>query len=226
MRTEAQGWTIVHQKRTQWLGEFDGVFLGERDGNWLAGRMFRGQSMHDGFDENGEWWYANQYAWKAEHEASRALHAVREYVRLSKEAAQCWDGIFEQRAGEAVDRHWANRVPLVGVADMSSLWVRPGLTGDIRSGTYMLPAVEAKYDLLKLMRAAYSVHEAFRDSEQCKTGSALHKTYEAAIGAAGPVRLSVAGDRFDLRYEGRYNDSDERWGRTWTRNPHPGRTTA
>lgn len=27
------------------------------------------------------------------------------------------------------------------------------------------------------------------------------------------MRLSVAGDGFDLSYHGRYNDSDERWRR-------------
>lgn len=164
MRTTAQGWTFVHQKRSWWRGKYDGVFLGERDGAWVAGRMIVGKSMHDGFGENGEWWYATYYDLPTEHEAYRALSAVRECIRLAKEAADCWDHIFDQRAGEAVDRHWANRVPLEDVADMSAHWVHPGLTGDIREGTYLLPAVEAKYDLLRLLRKAYSVHSVPRNS--------------------------------------------------------------
>ncbi|WP_328689886.1 hypothetical protein OHA74_12330 [Streptomyces phaeochromogenes] len=222
MRTEVQGWKLVQARRSEWRGKYDGVFLGERDGAWVAGRMFTGTSMRDGFGENGEWWYATYYDLTTEHEAYRALRAVREYIRLAKEAADCWDYIFDQRAGEAVDQHWASRVPLEGVADMSSHWVHPGQTGDIREGTYMLPAAEAKYDLLKLMRKAYTVHEAFRDPTQCKTGSQLHTAYQTAIEAAGPVRLSVAGDGFDLSYHGRYNDTDERWLRI-PRNPHPDR---
>ncbi|WP_434598171.1 hypothetical protein [Streptomyces sp. A5-4] len=226
MRTEVQGWKLVQARRSKWRGKYDGVLLGERDGEWVAGRMFTGTSMRDGFGENGEWWYATYYDLTTEHEAYRALRAVREYIRLSKDAADCWDGLFDQRAGEAIDRHWAQRVPLDEVHDMSALWVRPGLpgVGDIRSGSYMLPAVEAKYDLLQLMRRSYRVGEAFRDSKQCKTGSALHKAYEAAISAAGPVRLTVDGDHFSLSYDGSYNDGDEHWIRT-RRKPHPDRKT-
>ncbi|MEU1552212.1 hypothetical protein ABZ517_05745 [Streptomyces scabiei] len=221
MRTEAQGWRLVAQKRSEWRGVYDGVFLGERDGEWMAGRMYQGKSMRDGFGEDGEWWYANYYDSPFEHEANRAKRAVREYIRLAKEAAQCWDGIFDQRAGEAVDRHWAKRVPLDGVHDMSAEWVHPSLTGDTRGGHYMLPAVEAKYELLRYMRSSRAVSEAFREVAQIRPGSELHKAYEAAIETAGAVRLSVAGDRFSLSYDGTYNDADEHWGRTWHRNPHP-----
>lgn len=187
--------------------------------------MFVGKSMHDGFSESGEWWYATYYDLPTEHEASRAHDALNEYIRLAKLAGDCWNGIFDQRAGEAIDRYWARRVPLDDVADLSSMWVRPSPTGDVLNGTYMLPAADAKYDLLKLMRNAYAVHEAFRDSAQCKTGSKLHKAYEAAIQAAGPVKLSVDGDQFSLSYHGSYNDSDERWRRI-RRTPHPDRNTA
>lgn len=31
-RATVQGWTIVQARRSKWRGEFDGVFLGERDG--------------------------------------------------------------------------------------------------------------------------------------------------------------------------------------------------
>lgn len=87
---------------------------------------------------------------------------------------------------------------------MSALRMRPGLpgVGDIRSGSYMLLAVEAKYDLLRLLREAPAVSEAFRNSEQCKAGSALHQSYEAGISTAGPVKFSVAGDHFSLTFDG------------------------
>lgn len=224
MRTTAQGWTLVAQKRTEWRGTFDGVFLGERDGEWMAGRMFQGKSMKDGFGENGEWWYANYYDSEFEHEANRALRAMREYIRLSKEAAQCWNGsIFDQRAGEAIDRHWAKRVPLDGVHDMAAAWVHPSLTGDVRGSHYMLPAAEAKYALLQYMRRSYAVSQAFRDVPQIRPGSELGQAYDAAISSAGELRLSVAGDRFSLSYHGNYNDADQNWGPVWTRNPHPDR---
>ncbi|MEU0214048.1 hypothetical protein ABZ281_02625 [Streptomyces sp. NPDC006265] len=221
MTTKIQGWTIVHQKRTEWRGVYDGVFLGECDGRWIAGRMYQGKSMTDGFGEGGEWWYSNRYESDFEHEANRALRALREYIRLSKLAADCWDGIFDQRAGEAIDRHWANRVPLDGVHDMSAAWVHPDLTGDVRGSHHMLPAAEAKYELLQYMRRSHAVSEAFREVAQIRHGSELHKAYETAIEAAGAVRLSVAGDRFSLSYDGTYNDGDEHWGRTWHRKPHP-----
>ncbi|NIY68103.1 hypothetical protein [Streptomyces malaysiensis] len=219
MNTKVQGWTIVHQRRSEWRGVFDGAFLGERDGAWLAGRMFQGKSMRDGFGENGEWWYATYYDSQFEHEANRALRAVREYIRLAKEAADCWDSIFDQRAGEAVDRHWAHRVSLEGVHDMSAAWVHPGLTGDIRGGTILLPAVEAKYELLKYMRGSYAVREEFREVPQIRPGSALAQAYDAAIAAAGPVRLSVAGDHFSLSYDGSYSLDPRSPG--IPRNPHP-----
>ena len=221
MTTEVQGWTIVQARRSEWRGEYDGVFLGERDGAWIAGRMFIGKSMRDGFGENGEWWYANYYDSEFEYEAYRAHRAVAEYIRLAKEAADCWDGIFDQRAGEAVDRYWSKRLPLDGVHDMSADWVHPSLTGDVLGGTVMLPAVEAKYELLRYMRSSYVVREAFRQAKQCKTGSALHTGYQVAIAAVGPVKLTVEGDRFSLSYHGTYNDADV-WNRT-RRNPHPDR---
>ncbi|MGW3199124.1 hypothetical protein ACWDBD_32070 [Streptomyces sp. NPDC001118] len=218
-----QGWTLVHARRSQWRDKFQGVFLGERYGSWVAGRQLPGETMRDGFGPKGEWSYASYYDSPSEHEVHRAHQALTEYIRLAKEAAECWDGIFDQGAGEAIDRHWARRVPLDGVADMSAGWVHPGLTGDVQSHTYMLPAVEAKYELLKYVRNSYAVREVFRTGTERGPGSELHKAYEAAIEAAGPVRFSVAGDHFSLSYDGTYNDDDEHWRGTWTRNPHPDR---
>ncbi|WP_030570060.1 hypothetical protein [Streptomyces aureocirculatus] len=162
-RATVQGGRSSRPRRSEWRGEFDGVFLGERDGEWIAGRMFVGKSMHDGFGESGEWRYATCYDLPREHEVYRAHDALNEYIRLAKLAGDCWNCIFDQRAGEVIDRYWARRVPLDDVADMPALRVRPGLLGEggIRSGSYMLPAVEAKYDLLKLMRGALSVREMF-----------------------------------------------------------------
>ncbi|MFF7415670.1 hypothetical protein [Streptomyces lydicus] len=222
MRTEVQGWAIVHQSRTLWRGSFDGVFLAERDGEWLAGRQFTTQTRHDGFGDNGEWWHATYYAAPSHHEAYRALGALREYIRLSKNAACCWNVRFDQEAGEAVDRHWAKRVPLRDVADMSMEWVHPGLTGDLRSGTSLLPAEEAKYYLLDQMRRSFAVSEAFRTPRECRAGSKLAEAYQVAIGAAGPVHLSVRRDRFSLSHDGAYKESDKRWIRA-ARLPSPDR---
>ncbi|MGW0881276.1 hypothetical protein [Streptomyces sp. NPDC002671] len=218
-----QGWTLVHSKRSQWRDKFQGVFLGERDGSWVAGRQLPGKSMRDGFGPKGEWWCVSYYDSPSEHEAHRAHRALSEYIRLAKEAADCWNGIFDQRAGEAIDRHWAKRVPLDGVHDMSADWVHPGLTGDVRGYTYMLPAVEAKYELLQYMRRSYAVSEAFREEEQWKVDSELHQAYASVISTAGPVHARVAGDRFSLVYDGNYNAEEERWRSSWTRNPHPDR---
>lgn len=223
MRTEAQGWTIVHQKRSLWRDQFDGVFLGERDGAWIAGRMLPGKSMDDGFSEDGEWWHASYFDSPYEHESSLARSALKRYIGMAEDAGNCWDGMFNQRAGEAIDRHWAKRVRLDGVADMTAEWMHPGLTGDVREGFYLLPAAEAKYELLGLMRRSAAVSQAFRDMARIRPGSELALAYDAVLNAAGRVGVRVAGDRFSLSFEGRYNDADERWRTTWTRNPHPSR---
>jgi hypothetical protein len=206
-RTTAQGWTLVQVRRREWRGEFDGVFLGEQDGKWMAGRQYLGKSMRDGFGPDGEWWYATYFDYEHEHEAYRARRALAEYIRLS----------------EAIDRHWANRVSLDGVYDMSTDWVFPGLTGDVAGMTYMLPASEAKYELLQYMRRSYSVQEAFREADQGRTSPELPDAFDAAISAVGPLAVTVGGARYRLSYEGRYNDTDERWRREWRRNPHPDR---
>lgn len=223
MRTEVQGWGIVHQKRTLWRGDFDGVFLGERDGNWIAGRMWAGKTMDDGFGENDEWWYASYYDSDNEHEVQRAHRALARYIGMAEDAGNCWDHMFDQRAGEAIDRHWAKRVPLDGVADMQADWVHPDLPGDVRGGTYLLPAAEAKYELLGLMRRSAAVRQTFRDTATIRPDSELALAYDAVLGAAGRVGVRVAGDRFRLSFEGRYNDGDERWRTKWPRNPHPSR---
>ncbi|WP_369228417.1 hypothetical protein AB5J52_48060 (plasmid) [Streptomyces sp. R39] len=105
--------------------------------------------------------------------------------------------------------------------------MRPGLLweGEIRSRTHMLPAVEAKFELLRLIRRTPSVIDAFRDAEQSRPGSTLHTVYEAAIHALGPLSLTLAGDRFSLSYDGTYNDADEHWRDLWARKPHPDRRT-
>ncbi|MGW0920682.1 hypothetical protein ACWD3J_16900 [Streptomyces sp. NPDC002755] len=105
----AQGWMIVQSKRAKWREEYDGVFLGERDGMWIAGRMFLGKSMRDGFTESGEWRGATQFTDPAMHEAYRAHLAVQDYIRQAEDAGDCWDGMFNQQAQAAIDRHWAGR---------------------------------------------------------------------------------------------------------------------
>ncbi|MEV5264763.1 hypothetical protein [Streptomyces werraensis] len=223
MRTEVQGWTIVHHKRVLWRGAYDGVFLGERDGNWIAGRMWAGKSMDDGFSEDGEWWYASYYDSPHEHEAGKAMSALDRYIRLAEDAGNCWDGMFNQRAGEAIDRHWARRVPLDQVADMSAAWVHSDLCGEVRHVFYLMPAVEAKNELLGLMRRSARVRDVFRDNSRIEPGSELASAYDVVLGATGQVGVQINGDRFSLSFGGRYNNDDERWRTKWTRNPHPSR---
>ncbi|WP_146050992.1 hypothetical protein [Streptomyces noursei] len=202
---------------------FDGVFLGERDGEWIAGRQFPTQSRYaDGFSDNGDWRYATYYDSPSQQEAYRAWRALREYVSLSKNAANCWDPLFIHAAGQAIDRYWAHRVPLNGVADMSAAWVVPGLTGDANGSTDLLPAAEAKYWLLQYLRGSCEVGDSFRRPQLRKIGSALHKAYQAVIEAAGPLNVSVSDDRFSLSFDGSYNYRDDRWRRV-ARNPHPDR---
>ncbi|PNE43376.1 hypothetical protein [Streptomyces noursei] len=207
MRTEAQGWKIVHQRRRPWPGQgiYDGVFLGERDGRWNAGCMFRGNSMDDGF-KNDQYLRGNIPEWDFQHEAYRARCALNDYIQWAKEAADCWDRLFEQEASRAVDRHWAERVPLDGVADMSVTWGRSSLNGDVRTETFMMPAVQAKYELLRCMRRSYTVNKAFCQPQQHKVGSELGLAYTTAITAAGPVAVAVGSDRFTLSYDGRNTD--------------------
>lgn len=217
-----QGWMIVHSKRAKWREEYDGVFLGERDGMWISGRMFLGKSMRDGFTESGEWRGATQFTDPAMHEAYRAHLALQDYIRQAEDAGDCWDGMFNQQAQAAIDRHWAGQVPLTGVHDMSAGWVHPGLGGDVRGHTCMLPAVDAKYELLAYMRRSYVVNDAFREFVLRGDRSRLKEAYETAIQAAGLVKFSVAGDHFSLSFDGSCNDNDSLW-RTTRRNPHPNR---
>ncbi|MGW1784916.1 hypothetical protein ACWCQQ_38300 [Streptomyces sp. NPDC002143] len=199
---------------------YDGVFLGERDGIWIAGRMFLGKSMRDGFTESGEWRGATQFTDPAMHEAYRAHLALQDCIRQAEDAGDCWDGMFNQQAQAAIDRHWGR----AGTADRCPRHVsRVGASrsgGDVRGHTCMLPAVDAKYELLAYMRRSYVVNDAFREFVLRDDRSRLKEAYETAIQAAGPVKFSVAGDHFSLSFDGSCNDNDSLW-RTTRRNPHP-----
>lgn len=201
MRTEVQGFAIVHQRRRRTGGRFDGAFLAERQGEWLAGRQFTTQSEHDGFTDNGAWQYADRYASPLQHEAYRAHRALQEYVRVAK-AADCWEASFEHEAGEAIDRYWAQRVPLTSVADMALSWSCPGPTGEVVGGTALLPARKAKYELLNHMRHSRAVSEAFSAHAERHVRSKLREVYQAALQADGPVRLAMGDERFALSYGG------------------------
>lgn len=223
--TEVQGWTIVHQSRQRWR-EFEGVFLGNQGDRWIAGRMFNGKSMHDGFSESGEWWQASQFDDPALPEACRWFQAISRYVKYAGDTC-VWDGIFQQRAEEAVDQHLADRVSLAGVPDMSAGWVGTGMYdhNPPRGHTYLLPAREAKVELLGDIRRTVRNRCGGWSDEQCKH-SELNDIYQAVINATGPVRVEFDHrNTYSLSHEGSYNDADDRWRRE-ARRPHPDRAAS
>lgn len=161
---------------------------------------------------------ATQFTDPAMHEAYRAHLALQDCIRQAEDAGDCWDGMFNQQAQAAIDRHSGRAGIADGVHDMSAGWVHPGPGGDVRSHICMLPAVDAKYELLAYMRRSYVVNDAFREFVLRDDRSRLKEAYATAIQAAGPVNFSVAGDHFSLSFH--YNDNDSLW-RTTRRNPHP-----
>ncbi|UXX93945.1 hypothetical protein N7U49_21285 [Streptomyces sp. AD2-2] len=100
-----EGWTIVHSARQKHYDDrFYGQFLGIReDGRWIVGRMWSGESMDDGFHDGG-WDWSKRFAGNSS--TGNADAALKAYVEMSYDT-YVWDRVFEQRVGEAIDRHWA-----------------------------------------------------------------------------------------------------------------------
>ncbi|MEU7318765.1 hypothetical protein [Streptomyces sp. NPDC007083] len=153
-----EGWTIVHQTRQKHYDDrFYGQFLGTREGRnsvaeWIVGRQYDGKSMEDGF-RDGEWAYSTRFQgpWATDN----ADAALKKYVEMSHDTF-VWDRIFEQRTGEAIDKHWAGTGSAIAdVPRMSAGWQRsnPGHLAPQGSHTIYLPFYEAKYYLLHFLRS-------------------------------------------------------------------------
>ncbi|WP_077060548.1 hypothetical protein [Streptomyces sp. MP131-18] len=210
-------WTIVHQRRQEIRsGQFEGIFLGNDRDRWMAGRMYTGTSRRDGFSPTGEWWYSTYCDQKNATENMREARAA--YLRLSH-TAEVSDSLFEQRAGEAIDRHLAGLVSLDGVHDLSAGWhvtdYRPPLD-PVGGNTYLLPAQEAKYELLVyLRRTESSAGLAMMPPGMTLT---LHEAYQKVIRATGPITFELGRYTYSLVHQGSYCDIGR-----FPRNPHPER---
>jgi hypothetical protein len=208
-------WTIVHQRRQEIrAGRFEGIFLGNDRDRWMAGRMFTGRSWHDGFSPTGEWWYSTYCDQKNATDNMR--DALAAYLRLSH-TTEVWDGLFEQRAGEAIDRRLASLVSLDGVHDLSAGWrvtnYRPPLA-PLGGNTYLLPAREAKYELLGYMRRTEG--SAGVAIVPPGTTLTLHEAYQEVIRATGPTAFELGRYTYSLVHQGSYSDMVR-----LPRNPHP-----
>ncbi|MCL3999108.1 hypothetical protein M4438_37430, partial [Streptomyces lavenduligriseus] len=118
-----QGWTVVHQARRAWRGSFEGVWLGveESSGHWMVGRQHDGQSMDDGFDADGNW--ATSRHFREGNEYLNMRRALAAYDEEAQNASDVWNGMWDQRAHEAVARHLAQRVPFPAPVQLSAGWI-------------------------------------------------------------------------------------------------------
>lgn len=187
-RTTAAEWTIVHQHREQPINSdtYEGAFLGVDGDRWMTGRMFTGHSMDDGIDAHGQWWYTRYFDDPAKPGTLHMRRALAAYIELAKKAG-VWGGYpFEERAARAVDRYLAQRVPLDGVPDMQAGYYSTA-TQMPAGSTGLLPAVEAKYELLRYLRYT----QATARLDLALPGMTLDEAYELVINATGPVRFQL-----------------------------------
>ncbi|QNP74995.1 hypothetical protein IAG44_40005 [Streptomyces roseirectus] len=197
-------WRVVHRTRAEVQpGVFEGVFLGVDGVRWMAGRMFTGRSMNDGFDGNGAWWYSHYYM-SAERSAVRNMRgALAAYTEVAG-SALVWDAAFDRSVQEAVGRYLAALIPLDGVPDMAASWERTGAASvnALGGGTYLLPAAEAKRELLGYL------HRTAPDTgtHPAGQGLSLDEAYERVIGARGPVRFEVGRNTYWLTHDGHYSN--------------------
>ncbi|MFI6688458.1 hypothetical protein [Streptomyces sp. NPDC050485] len=191
-----RGWTVVDQARRPWRGSFEGVWLGadESTGHWMVGRQHDGQSMDDGFDANGDWSTSRHF--REDNEYLNMRRALAAYDVEARNASDVWDGMWDQRAHEAVARHLAGRVPFPARGQLSAGWIGRGLT-DSHSpcgSTILLDGPVAKYELIRYLqgqtRFDETVAEAGSVSEQ--------EAYQLIINATGPVRFVCRGRSFYL----------------------------
>lgn len=191
-----QGWTVVHQARRAWRGSFEGVWLGveESAGHWMVGRQHDGQSMDDGFDADGNW--ATSRHFREGNEYLNMRRALAAYDEEAQNASDVWNGMWDQRAHEAVARHLAHRVPFPAPVRLSAGWIGRGLTDyhPPRGLTIPLDGPEAKYHLIRYLQGQTRFDEIVTEP-----GSVSEKdAYQLAINATGPVRFVCRGVTFYL----------------------------
>ncbi|MFM9442563.1 hypothetical protein [Streptomyces acidiscabies] len=198
-------WKIIHRTRTEVRsGVFEGVFLGVDGDRWIAGRMYTGKAMSDGFGENGEWWYSHSFASPNRSGVRNMRDAVASYIEMGR-AALVGDVVFERSTWDTVDRYLVGQVPLDGVADMAAGWEQTGADRSVNAlggSTYLLPAALAKRQLLGYLRRTAS--EA--GPPPTRQGLSLDEAYERVIDADGPVRFEVGRNTYWLTHDGHYSD--------------------
>ncbi|MEU1151922.1 hypothetical protein ABZ369_02675 [Streptomyces sp. NPDC005918] len=191
-----QGWTVVDQARREWRSSFEGVWLGvdESTGHWMVGRQHDGQSMDDGFDTTGNWSASRLF--RENNEYLNMLRALAAYDEEARNASDVWNGMWDQRAHEAVARHLAHRVPFPAPLQLSAGWIGRGLS-DSHSpmgATIPLDGPVAKYELIRYLqgqtRFDETVTEAGSVSEQ--------EAYQLIINATGPILVVCRGVKFYL----------------------------
>lgn len=219
-RSKVMSWTVIHQKRAETRsGEFEGIFLGVDGSRWIAGRMYTGASLSDGFDRTGEWWYSHYFGVSDDVGFARTVReAVAGYLEMAR-AALLWDVVLEQNATDAVDRYLAELIPLDGVADMAAGWRRTdgGTSVNALGGTTsLLPAVVAKRQLLGFLRRTEPESESAPSPDG--QGPGLDEAYERAIGAGGPLVFEAGRNTYWLTHDGHYSARHR-----FPRNPHPDR---
>ncbi|WP_030894327.1 hypothetical protein [Streptomyces sp. NRRL F-5053] len=193
-----EGWAIVHQARQKHYNDrYYGQFLGTREGGkWIVGRQYPGASMDDGF-RGGEWDYSERF--ETNRSTDNMDRALKAYVQMS-ERTFVWDRVFEQRVGEAIDRHLAG-LEVLGAPKLSAGWHRshPGLSAPIGSHTAHLPFHEAKYKLLQYLRRTELGAMA-----HLTRGVTLdrHQAVELVIQATGPMRFDYGYNTYWLVGEG------------------------
>lgn len=194
-----EGWTIVHKARKKhYDNRFYGQFLGTRedDGRWIVGRMWSGDSMDDGFHDGG-WDWSKRFAGNPSTDNADA--ALKSYVEMSYDTF-VWDRVFEQRTGEAIDRHLAG-AEVVGAPKLSAGWFRtdPGHLNRYGSHTIFLPFHEAKYELLQHLRRT-----ELNAMAHLTKGITVdrHGAVELVTAATGPIRFEYGYNTYWLAAEG------------------------
>jgi hypothetical protein len=188
-------WTVVHQARGSWRGAFKGVWLGadESTGHWMVGRQFDGLSMDDGFGEDGDWLTAQRF--REDNEYLNMRRALAAYERKAN-AADIWDGMWDQRVHEAVARHLAHRVPFPAPVQLAAGWIGRSLTGSHppMGSTIPLDGPVAKYELIRYLQGQTRFEETVTEPGSVSEQEA----YRLVINATGPVRFVCRGVTFYL----------------------------
>jgi hypothetical protein len=196
-----EGWEIVHQARQKHYDDrFYGQFLGVREGrdgvdNWYVGRMYNGKTVDDGF-RDGEWAHGTRF--EGPKGTDNADEALKKYVEMSYET-YVWDRIFEQRVGEAIDRHWAGP-EVAGAPKLAAGWQESdaGHRAPVGSHTTPLPFHQAKYYLLHFLRST-----EMGAKQHLTRGITVdrHGAVELVREASGPVRFEYGYNTYWLAGE-------------------------